>query len=237
MWSVLSGVAGYPNIFPGQIDKVKQFPLGAIVAAVDPYFGQGEFMYVCFQTNVPFLFGQLVRVAGIGDTCMTVVVAANTANTGRAVAVCITTVTSQPYAQYGWVQISGNAVMKATASVPAGTSFGIDVSTAGSVAAVSAGRQVLNAVSVAPSSTTVVKSWRLTSGKAIATVNDVNGLVPGLALSGTGVSGTILSIDPDQRTITMSANATISGDSSVTATYTGFIIGLINRSFIQGAIT
>ena len=237
MWSVMSGVAGYPNIFPGQIDKAKLFPLGSIVAAVDPYFGMGEFMYVQFPASAAITMGQVVVISGVGATVMSAAVAPTTANTGRPIGVCITPVASQAYIQYGWVQISGNAVIKAVASVAAGTTFGIDASTAGSVNANSAGRQILGAVSAAPSSTTVVKTWQLTNGKNVATVSDTNGLVPGLALSGSGVSGTITAVDPDQRTVTMSANASATGSNSITATYTGFIIGQLNRPALQGAIT
>ena len=237
MWSVINGVAGYPNIFPGQVDKTKLFPVGTIVAAVDPYFGMGEFMYVQFPASAAVAMGQVVVISGVGAVAMSAAVAPTTANTGRPIGVCVTSVTSQAYIQYGWVQISGNAVIKAAASVAAGTTFGIDSSTAGSVNANSAGRQVLGAVSAAPSTTTVVKTWQLTNGKNVATVSDTNGLVPGLALSGTGVSGTITSVDPDQRTVTMSANASATGNSTVTATYTGFIIGQLNRPALQGAIT
>ena len=237
MWSVLTPLIGYPNIFPGQVDKTKQFPLGAIVNAVDPYFGYGEFMYVQFPAEAAITIGQVVVISGINTTRQSAAVATNAANTGRSIAVCCTPVESQSYIQYGWVQIGGNAVIKAAASVAAGTTFGIDATTSGSVAANSAGRQVLGAVSIAPSSTTVVKTWKLTNGKNKAIVADTAGLVPGLALSGTGVSGTITAIDPDQRTITMSANASASGDNSITATYTCFIIGQLNHPCLQGAIT
>jgi hypothetical protein len=37
--------------------------------------------------------------------------------------------------------------------------------------------------------------------------------------------------------VTLSANASAGGNSSVTFTATGFIIAQINRSFLQGAIT
>ena len=134
-------------------------------------------------------------------------------------------------------ELVDDAVIKAAASVAAGTTFGIDVTTGGSVAANSAGRQVLGAVSVAPSATTVVKTATLTNGSPVIVVADASGWFPGAAITGTGVSGTVSSIDYDNRRVTLSANATAGGPSSVTATYTGFIVGQISRPVLQGAIT
>jgi hypothetical protein len=223
---------GYPN----PVDTIQREILGTVIPAVDNYFGFGEFMYVQFPASAAITFGQVVVISGFGGSSgYSAAVATNAANTGRSIGICINAVASVASVQYGWVQISGNAVIKTTASVAAGTTFGIDASTGGSVAANSAGRQVLNAVSVAPSTTTIVKTWTLRNGSPIAVASNVDGLVPGLALSGTGVSGTITSIDYDNRTITMSANASAGGPSSVTATYTGFIVGQINRPFLQGA--
>jgi hypothetical protein len=225
---------GYVN----SVDTVQRGILGTTVTAVDNYFGLGEFVYVQFPASTAFTMGQVVVLNGFGGSAgYTAAVAANTANTGRSIYVIINPVASVASVQYGWVMRSGNAVIKTTASVAAGTTFGIDVTTGGSVAANSAGRQVLNAVSIAPSTTTVVKTVTIQNGSPVFRAPNVDGYVPGLTLSGTGVSGTILSIDYDNRSVTMSANATASGSSSVTATYTGFIVGQIDRPTLQGAIT
>jgi hypothetical protein len=56
-------------------------------------------------------------------------------------------------------------------------------------------------------------------------------------MTGSNISGTISSIDFDSRRVTLSANASATASISATATYTGFIVGQINRSFLQGAIT
>jgi hypothetical protein len=153
------------------------------------------------------------------------------------IGVAISPVASVASVQYGWIQLSGNAVIKAAASVAAGTVFGIDVTTGGSVAANSAGRQVLNAVSVAPATTTVVKTAQITNGSPIIVVADTAGWFPGATMTGSNISGTISSIDFDSRRVTLSANASATASISATATYTGFIVGQINRSFLQGAIT
>jgi hypothetical protein len=225
---------GYLNV----VDTVQRGILGTVMTAVDNYYGFGEFLYVQFPASAAITQGQVVVYSGFGGTAgYSTAVATNAANTGRSIGVAINSVASVASVQYGWIQITGNAVIKAAASVAAGTTFGIDVTTGGSIAANSAGRQVLNAVSVAPSSTTVVKTATLTNGSPTIRVSNVDGWVPGLTLSGTGVSGTILSVDPDNRTVTASANASVGGQSTVTATYTGFIVGQINRSHLQGAIT
>lgn len=220
------------------IDTVQREILGTIVPSVDNYLGYGEFQYVQFPASTAITPGQLVTLSGFGGTAgYSAAVAPITANTGRSVAVAFNAVPSVAAVQYGWVMISGNALVKAVASVAAGTTFGIDTATAGSINAVSSGRQVLNAVSLAPSTNTVVKNAVLINGSPRIVVSNIDGWMPGLTVSGTGVSGTILSVDPDNRTVILSANATAGGNSSVTVTYTGFIVAQINRPFLQGAIT
>lgn len=226
----------------GVVDTIKREILGTVITAVDNYWGFGEFLYVAFPASAAITQGQVVVWSGYGSNSTDTAgyqcaVATNAANTGRPVGVAINAVASVASVQYGWIQISGNAVIKAAASVAAGTTFGIDVTTGGSVAANSAGRQVLGAVSVAPSATTVVKTATLTNGSPVIVVADASGWFPGAAITGTGVSGTVSSIDYDNRRVTLSANATAGGPSSVTATYTGFIVGQISRPVLQGAIT
>lgn len=225
---------GYLNI----VDTVQKGQLGLVIPSVDNYFGFGEFQYVQFPASAAITQGQVLVISGFGGANgYSAAVASNAANTGRSLAIANNTVASVAQVQYGWVQISGNAVIKATASVAAGVTFGLDATTGGQVTANSAGRQVLNAVTVAPSTTTVVKSGTLMNGSPRVVFQNVDGIVPGLTVTGTGVSGTVVSIDPDNRTVTLSANATAGGSSSVTFTYTGFIVGQINRPFVQGAIT
>lgn len=221
-----------------QPDTIQREILGTVITAVDNYLGFAEFMYCQFPASTPVPNGSVVTISGFGGVNGHVAaIAPVTSNTGRAVGVCFNNVASVASIQYGWVQISGAAVIKATASVAAGTTVGIDVSVPGSIAANSAGRQVLGAVSLAPSTTTVVKTATLTNGTPIIRVSNVDGWVIGLTASGTGVSGTITAIDPDSRTVTLSANSTAGGSSSVTMTYTGFNVVQLSRPILQGAIT
>ena len=221
-----------------QPDTIQREILGTVIPGVDNYYGFGEFMYVQFPASAAITQGQVLVISGFGGSAgYSAAVATTAANTGRSVAIAINPIASVASVQYGWVQISGNAVIKAVASVAAGVTFGIDASTAGSVNANSAGRQVLNAVSVAPSTFNVAKAAVLVNGSPNITVPNVDGVVVGFTVSGTGVSGTVTAIDPNSRTVTLSANASAGGNSTVTFTATGFIVGQINRPFLQGAIT
>lgn len=211
-------------------DTTQRHILGSIVGADDPAFGGGEYIYLL--ANATITVGQLV----VWDGSFNATVAPNTANTGRGVAVAVG---GGAYAagQYGWFQITGLAPIKATASVAAGTTFGIDATTGGQVTANSAGRQVLNAVSAQPSTYATTKLATTVNGSPLLRVNNADGWFVGITLSGTGISGTVTGISSDGRTLTMSANATASGSITATGTITGFIIGEIDRPFLQGATT
>lgn len=223
------------------IDVVQKEQLGTVISCVDNYWGQGEFMYVSFPAGAAITQGQVLTTLGYGGTSaplLSASVAAITAATGRPIGIAINPVANLAVTQYGWIQIAGAAIIKAVASVAAGVSFGIDATLAGSINAVSAGRQVLNAVAVAPSTTTVVKSATVTANSAKIVAQNVDGWVPGMLITGTGIPGgaTILSVDPDNRTIVISANATAGGQVPVTVTYTGFIVAQLQRAFLQGQI-
>lgn len=224
--------------FINSVDTVQREILGTTLMCVDNFWGYGEFKYVQFAPATVIPFGSVVVWTGFGAAAGYLATVAPAApNTGRTIAVAINAIATSTVTQYGWVQISGPAVIRAAASVAAGVTFGIDAVTAGSVGPNTAGRQVLNAASLAASTFAVVKTATITNGSPIITVSDTAGWVPGLVVTGTGVTGTILSLDFDNRRVTLSANATTGGNSVVTATYTGFIVGTLNRSFLQGAIT
>lgn len=223
-----------------QPDTVQREILGTVIPGVDNYYGFGEFMYVQVPASTPITQGQLVVMSGFGGTSgNSATVAPATSNTGRGIAVAINAFTSVASIQYGWVQISGAAVIKAVTSVSAGAAFGIDATTAGSTAVSTAGRQVLNAVALAPSTFSVSKVAVLIGGSPTINVPNVDGVVTGFAVSGTGIPGgtTVTAIDPNSRTVTLSASATVAGNSTLAFTATGFIIAQLNRSFLQGQIT
>ena len=220
------------------VDNIQREILGTVIPAVDNYYGFGEFMYVQFAASAAIPSGSLVNISGFGAALGNIAgLNPINPNTGRSVAVAINAVPNLASVQYGWVQISGAAVIRATASVSAGSTLGIDVTVPGSVSANTAGRQLLNATTLAASTFTVVKTAQTLAGSPLLKFSDVSGFVLGITLSGTGVSGTVSVIDYDNRTITSTANSTATGSTAVTGTYTGFVVAQINRAFVQGAIT
>lgn len=218
-------------------DSVQRMENGLILSASDPFWGTGEFMYVkasggCSQFGLVALLPVYNATTMLWE--MTVADCPSTANLGQSVGVSMSAMVA---GQWGWVCIGGTVPVAASASVAAGTTFGIG--TAGKVGANSAGKQILNARAAAPSATTVVRTGVGDSGSKIVKLNSADGFFVGAAVSGTGIAGgaTVAAIDPDNRTITLSAANTAQVNGSVTATYTGFEVVHINRPFAQGAIT
>jgi hypothetical protein len=112
-------------------------PLGMIVVATDPTYGQGEFVY---------LTG--VASTAVGDwvsyntTQGATVRWAGTANEGRPLAVAMSANVAN---QYGWYQISGMAVANISGTVAAGDKVYWQATATTSSSAV-AGKQVLGAI-------------------------------------------------------------------------------------------
>jgi len=99
-----SSLVGYQAI--ADTSTTKNHPLGTIVTAVDPTYGEGEFIYLTGVASTAV--GSWVTVHEDGFT--TTLLAAN--DIGRvAVAMSANVAT-----QYGWYQISGKAVGKVAAS-------------------------------------------------------------------------------------------------------------------------
>jgi len=222
---------GVPGIgFLYAPDTVQRAQLGLRVPAVDPFWGGGEFVYL--KSNDVILCGSLVT----WNTTFQATLVPNSANLGVSLAVA-----TMPAAAgtFFWAALSAdNMPVVATASVAAGTTFGITA--AGSIGANTAGKQVLNAKSVIASAGTVAKAnTSTTNGSPVIITQVADGWYPGIALSGTGIPGgtTLSSIAADNRTVTMSANATATGSVTVTGTNTGFNICQFDRPFAQGAIT
>jgi hypothetical protein len=202
--------------------------LGQLVNAADAFWGGAELIYG--QAGGTIAANNLCVYSGAFSftTCP------NTANQGRPVAVAMAAMT---VGQYGWFFISGAQVpITASASVAAGSLIGI--TGAGTVGAVTAGKQLESAVSSAPSSTTVVKTNVQTqAGSPVIVTQGYDGWFPGVTITGTGVSGTVANVSSDGRTVTLSANATATGSVTVTGTYTGFILATIDRAAVEGQIT
>jgi hypothetical protein len=212
---------------------------GMIVIGQSAYWGGGEFIYC--RANGTIASQALVVITPSlvnGQWRYDCTECPNTANLGRMVGSAMAPATA---GQFIWVQISGVAIIRATASVAADTTFGI--TGAGQIGANSAGKQILNARVVAPATTTVVKNGVANAGSNQLRVNGADGWFIGAYLSGTGIAAgaTITEIDPSGTVVTMSAVSTALVNGSVTATYNNgavfFNVAHLNRPFAQGAIT
>jgi hypothetical protein len=210
-------------------DTTQRQVLGSIVGGVDNFWGEGEFMYL--KSNDVILLGSVV----IWNNLSVATLVPNAAIQGIPVAVALVAAAA---GNFFWAFVSASqAPVVATASVAAGTGFGI--TGVGTVGAIAAGKQINNAKSVVASAGTVVKSASIINGSAIVIVGNTDGWFPGVAITGTGIpaSTTITAMSPDGRTVTLNNAATATGQVSLTGTYTGFIIAQFDRPFAQGAIT
>jgi hypothetical protein len=227
-------------------------PNGSIVPGFDNYWGGVEFQYCYFNSTVAPWTPVTITPALVNARYAFVAAAvANSANQARPLGVAIAGAVA---GNYGWVAVSGLVPVLSTASVAAGSPLGI--TGAGTLGASGAGKEIENAVSILPATTTVTKNnATLIAGQSIIQFtgnNTIDGLFIGAALSGTGIpSGAVVgALDPDGRRVTMNAGpgvtgtlavATASGGVAVTGTYNDgtnyYNIAQINRPFCQGRIT
>lgn len=207
-------------------DLTQRWTLGQMVTGVDPYFGYGEFVYG--KAVAAMNPGRLVFASEV--YLMTDI--PSTAGMGRPFAVARA---AFPINSFGWFQVAGFCPVQTANSVATGVVVGIG--TAGIAGTNSAGKQLLNTYVAQASAFTLTKGCTTQAGSPIVGVSNIDGLFVGLTISGTGMSGTILSLDPSGTKITLSANSTVTGQATGTFTYTGFLLCNIVRPFTQGAIT
>ena len=119
-------------------------PIGTIVRAVDPTYGEGEFIYL----------------TGVASTAVGSIVTYNTSSGTTALAP-VGTNKPQPVAvamsanvasQYGWYQIAGIAVVAKTATVSLAAGVAVGVKTIGLVASTGTGKEVQGALVAAVAS-------------------------------------------------------------------------------------
>lgn len=87
-------------------DTTQNHPLGTLVRAVSATYGEGEFIYLLGVAST--VVGSLVRY---NATTWQTTLLTNTANQTCPVAVAMS---ANVASQYGWYQVSGNAVIKKT---------------------------------------------------------------------------------------------------------------------------
>lgn len=216
-------------------DTTQRHPLGTKVAAVDPYWGEGEFIYI--KSVAAILKGSLVMWNGSfnGDLLP------STAGQGFPFGVAMAPMAS---GTYGWIQVSGRCVYKTNATVAADTA--VAVAAAGIAGTLANGKQLLGTRNVVAATGTVTVTASTTNGSGKLVTSGYDGFFIGMALSGTGIpaSTVVAKLDPDGCTIyTGSAigtlgdkNATASGSITLTGTYTGYGSGIINYPCAQGQV-
>jgi len=218
-------------------DTVQRQPLGMTINAVDPYWGTGEFIYV--KSNDVILKGSLVA----WDETYTGVLLPSTTLQGFPFGVAMAPMAA---GVFGWLQISGRAVYKTSATVAADAN--VAIAAAGVVGASATGKQLVNVRNRVSATGTITVSALTTNGNNVLLCQKgYDGFFLGMALSGTGIpaSTVVAGLDPDgKRIYTGSAigtfgdkNSTASGQVTITGTYTGYGSAIINRPFAQGAIT
>jgi hypothetical protein len=214
-------------------DLTQRWTLGQIATGVDPYFGYGEFIYGQAAAAIA-LPGRLV----VPSEVYLMTDLASTAIQGMPFAVSRQVMAINTF---GWFQIGGLCPVQTANSVATGVAVGIG--TAGIAGTNSAGKQLMNTRVQKDSTFTVggapnLKKVSSTNGSPVLNISSIDGLFVGLTISGiAGITGTILSIDPSGRFITMSANASVTASGNAIFTYTGFLLVYISRPFSQGAIT
>lgn len=135
-------------------DTVQNHPLGTLVRAWDPIYGGGEFIYLLGVAST--VVGSVVKYNA--TSYLTVLVVATAV---QAVPVAVA-MSANVASQYGWYQISGNAVVKKTAVAVSPQVTLFISATAGRVKVIaSAGLQIVgarsaNLTSVTSTTSTVV---------------------------------------------------------------------------------
>lgn len=141
-------------------ETTAQHKLGTIVRAIDPTYGEGEFIYLLGVASTEVGFMVIYNATTYQTALVTVT---NGKGKGNPVAIAMSACVA---AQYGWYQISGNAVIKKTtvAALPQVPIF-ISATTGRMKTLLSAGQQILGAQTA--NLTTVVS----TTSTVVVTIN------------------------------------------------------------------
>lgn len=140
-YSMTSNYIGAPVIT--DTDTTAKVPLGTIIRAYDPTYGEGEFIYLKGVAST--VVGSVVTYEASGYQTALAPVGTNLP---KPVAIAMS---ANVASQYGWYQISGRAVAKKTSGVAIAAAAAVGVKTAGLIAATGTGKEILGAVTVAVS--------------------------------------------------------------------------------------
>ncbi len=218
-------------------DTTQRHVLGTVVDAVDPFWGQGRFMYV--KSTAAVLKGSVV----MWDESYNAELLPSAVTQGFPWAVAMAPMAS---GVYGWVQLAGRAVYKTNATVAADGVMAI--AAAGILGATATGKQVIGIRNrIAATGTKTFAGTQTFNGlNKLVIPQGYDGAFLGMALSGTGVpaSTVVAALDPDGKTIYMGTSiatadklATATGSITLTGTYTGYGSGLINNPTCMQIVT
>lgn len=138
--------AGYTPANGSTVIPTPPANLGVIVRAVDPTYGEGEF--ICLAGCASTAIGSCVTWGGIASGANggygTSLVTAAMANSGRPIAFPMSANTST--STFGWYQIGGTAVAKKVTTAKFSPGAAVGISSGGFVAANASGKQIENAI-------------------------------------------------------------------------------------------
>ena len=231
MFSAISGIAGTQPFNDWFVpDTTQRHMLGIRVAAVDPFWGAGTFMYI--KSNDTLLKGSLVAWDEVYNGVLLPSAVTQGFPWGVAMAPMIAGV-------YGWIQLEGRAVYKTNATVAADGV--VAVAAAGILGATATGKQLIGVRNrISATGTKTVALTQTTNGSAVLFCPiGYDGIFLGMALSGTGIPASTVAaaLDPDGKRIytgsaiatTGDKNSTATGSITLTGTYTGYGSGMINN--------
>jgi len=146
------GIPPIASTLPLSLAAGKSVPakLGDIIKAVDPVYGVGEFIYLLGVAST--IIGSVVTYNGnaTGTPTFQTALAPATANLAQPLAVAMS---ANVAGQYGWYQISGNAVVATNGTLAAGPAPVYLAGTGQVTSTAAAGKQVLNAINVTATGT------------------------------------------------------------------------------------
>ncbi|MDH4155403.1 MAG: hypothetical protein OEV01_16630 [Nitrospira sp.] len=127
-------------------ETTQKHPLGLIIKATDPTYGEGEFIYLLGVASTAV--GSIVTYDA--STHQTVLCAVG-GNIPRPIAVAMS---ANVASQYGWYQISGVAVCKKTCTISLAAGAAVGVLTTGLIAGTGSGKEINGAAVAAVASAT-----------------------------------------------------------------------------------
>ncbi len=242
-------IIGYPPIesAPLAAPATGAFPAmtpGSLYTAEDPVWGPGEFAFGRANGSIR-QYGLCVCTPVWDSTNRTYTQnfteAPNTTLLGRPLYVA-QSAGAMSSGQFGWFLTSGVTPVNSANNVAADVATGIVA--AGQAGTLAAGKQLLNARVVAPSTTAVVSAAVSgVSGANTITVANAAGFIVGGTLTGTGVgaSAVVSAINQNTNTLTVTVVNSAAVTGNVTCTYSAgavlYNVIVANRMGAQGPIT